>query len=146
MKRLLLATLLLAPTHALAEGTYLHAGAWSQHMDGDELNESHSLVAVEVDSYMAGYFRNSYDEDSVFAAKRWAWNHGNWQASISVGAVYGYRSCLKGIDDNGRKLCPLVSPSLTYTKYAVQPSLLVLGNAVALSIRTDLDAIGEILR
>lgn len=133
--------LILSCGQALASGTYLHTGAWSKHFSDDAYNESHSLLAVEYRSYMAGYFRNSYGEDSVFAAKRWSWSHGNWEAGIAVGAVYGYRHCFKGWADRSRRVCPLVSPSLTYTKYAIQPSVLVMGNAAALSVRTNLDAL-----
>jgi len=141
MNRLIVAFLLVASADAFASGAYLHTGAWSKHFSDDAYNESHSLLAVEYRSYMAGYFKNSYGEDSVFAAKRWSWSRGNWEAGIAVGAVYGYRHCFKGWADRSRRVCPLVSPSLTYTKYAIQPSVLFMGNAVALSVRTNLDAL-----
>lgn len=141
MNRLIAAALLLASTQVMASDAYLHTGAWSQHFSGDAYNESHDLLAVEYSSYMAGYFENSYGEDSVFAAKRWSWEYGYWEASIIAGAVYGYRHCLKGWTDRNRRVCPLISPAITYTRYTVQPSVLLMGNAVALSIRTDLNSL-----
>ncbi|EDM46257.1 hypothetical protein [Marinobacter algicola] len=141
MKKALFATLVLVSAQVMATEAHLHAGAWSQHFSDEQRNETHDLIAVEVDSYMAGYFENSYSEDALFAAKRWSWQYGNFEAGIAVGAVYGYRSCTKGTADRSRRLCPLVYPSLTYTKYVIQPSVLVLGNAVAVSIRADLSSL-----
>ena len=134
------AALLAASAQATAD-TYLHTGAWSQHFSDRTYNESHNLLAVDYKSYVVGYFENSYGEDSFIAAKRWSWQYGNWEAGVSAGAVYGYRHCLKGWTDRNRRTCPLIAPSITYTKYTVQPSLLVMGNAVAVSIRTDLSSL-----
>ncbi len=133
--------LAIAAAPAVASDVYIHTGAWSQHLSRDDYNESHRLAAVEYSSYMAGYFNNSYDEDSAFIAKRWSQDFGDWEASISLGAVYGYRSCIKGWSEDDRRICPLISPSLTYTRYAVQPSLLLMGNALAISVRTGLNSI-----
>lgn len=141
MKALMFAALLAASAGAQATGLYAYAGAWSEHFSSDQFEETHNLAALEYRSYMAGYFRNSYGEDSVFAAKRWSWDYGNWQVGVAVGAVYGYRSCIKGWDDQSRRVCPMVAPSLVYTEYAVQPSLLVMGKALVFTVRTDLDAV-----
>ena len=139
MIRAAIVAIAITATPATAESLYLHTGAWSSHFSSHNYNETHDLVALEYSSYMTGYFQNSYGEDSVFAAKRWSWDEGHWKAGISLGAVYGYRSCTKGWSHGERRLCPMISPSLTYTRYPVQPSVLVLGNAIAVSVRTDLN-------
>ena len=139
MIRATVVALALVAAPVSAESVYVHTGAWSQHLSSEDYNESHNLLAVEYSSYMAGYFNNSYGENSGFIAKRFSWDYGHWQAGISVGAVYGYRSCLKGWDEGGKRVCPMVSPSLTYTRYPVQPSVLILGNAIAVSVRTDIN-------
>ena len=142
MKLLIASALICASLNAGADSFFVHVGAWSQHFSGSDYNESHNLLAAEHQGYIAGYFKNSYGEDSGFIAKRFVRDYGHWQAGVTVGAVHGYRSCLKGWDgENNKRLCPLISPSITYTAYAVQPSLLVMGNAVAVSIRTDLSSL-----
>ncbi|WP_372966682.1 hypothetical protein [Marinobacter sp.] len=134
-----LAIALAAP--AMAD-SYIYTGAWSQHFSGKEYNETNRMLAVAVDGYMAGYFRNSYDEDAFMLARQFTANHGDIQFGVSLGAVYGYRHCLKGWSDSSRRVCPLAVPSVTYTGYPVQPSLMLVGEALAISIRTDLSIFG----
>lgn len=118
--------------------TYLYAGAWSKHLEHSEIdyNESHNLLAVEHRQIVVGGFRNSWGRDSWFAAYRWTWTPlEHVEASVLAGGVYGYSHCWKGEDGGGRKICPMLSPGITYTRWRVQPSVLLLGNAVGVTVR-----------
>lgn len=119
--------------------TNLYAGAWSTHIGTDEdYNSTHNLLAVEHEQVFAGYFRNSYDEDAFAAGYRFQKSWGDFEGGLLVGATYGYRDCLKGYADADRRLCPAVAPMVSYTRYRVQPTVILLGNAVAVSVRFEL--------
>lgn len=112
--------------------TYVYAGAWSDHpFSENDYNERHDLLGVEHKGVIAGYFRNSYSEDSFVTGYRFKRAYGDLEASLIVGATYGYRHCVKGYADRSKRVCPVAVPMVTYTKYQVEPSLMVLGSAVA---------------
>ncbi len=119
--------------------TYLYAGAWSDHPFSDEdYNESHRLAAIEYSSVVAGYFRNSYGEDSFITGYRFKRSVGHWEGSLLVGATWGYRHCFKGYADRDKRFCPVAVPMVAYTKYRLQPGVMILGNAVAVTARVEL--------
>ena len=126
-------------SNAKAE-TYVYAGAWSQHFGTDQTyNERHDLLAVEHKGIMAGYFKNSYSHDTVFAGYRFTRQWGDFEGGLLVGAMRGYNDCIKGnVPGESTKVCPMAAPSITYTAHKVQPSVLFLGNAVAISFRIDI--------
>lgn len=96
-------------SHAKAE-TYLYAGAWSKHFGDKEYNEEHKLIAIEHENVIAGYFVNSYNEDSFALAYNFRRSYGDLDAGIMAGAVFGYRHCLKGWADRNRRTCPMLAP------------------------------------
>jgi len=113
-------------------------GGWSDHLvtDGD-YNESHEATIIEHNSWMAGRFTNSYDRNTWFAGKGWSKQWGNWRGSVHAGVMHGYRSCY-GDDGDNATVCPMVYPALTYTRYAVQPQVGLLGEAVVAIVRIRL--------
>lgn len=145
-KRFLIAALFIFCSHlyvqnASAEGTtYVYTGAWSKHVGtSQEYNETHNFLAVEYKGIMAGYFKNSYSTDSAVAGYRFKRQWGDFDAGLLVGATWGYTHCLKGeAEGKNKRTCPVVVPSIAYTKYKAQPALLVLGNAIAFSIRWEI--------
>lgn len=119
--------------------THLYAGAWSKHLlTDDDYNETHNLAAVEHKRAFSGYFKNSYDRDS-FAVGYSAieGRSGDFEAKLILGAVYGYTTCY-GDDSGPKRVCPLAVPMVSYTKYRVQPTLMLMGEAVAFSVRVAL--------
>lgn len=118
--------------------TYLYAGAWSKHFGNEEYNEQHNLVAIEHQNVIGGYFRNSYDEDALTLGYKFKRDYGPLEAGVVAGAVYGYRHCLKGWADQERRACPMIAPYVSWDAGPVNPTVLVLGNAVAISIRVGL--------
>lgn len=133
--------------------TRVYAGAWSTHIgdmhyttvnvnpDGSiskekhklDLNETHNLVAVEYKRIIAGYFKNSFSDDTAVVGvnvleKKW----GDFTGKLFVGATYGYRECFGHNPYENKRVCPAVVPMVTYDKYEiVQPYVGLFGNAVA---------------
>lgn len=100
--------------------TYLYTGAWSTHpMSDEDYKSRHDLLAVDYRSYMAGYFRNSYGDDTFFLAKNFTTRVRDWpiEAGVSLGASYGYGHCYKDDEQGTRnKVCPFGYGSLFYTE------------------------------
>ena len=120
--------------------TSIHAGALSYHVvTGHKVdyNSNHKLLAVEHNGFLVGRFSNSYKRTTVIAAYGWSKQWGNWRGAVYVGATRGYRSCY-GDDGDKAIVCPVAFPSLHYTAWRVQPGVLVLGEAVALTVRVTL--------
>lgn len=125
---------------AKAETTAVHMGGYSYHVltgHEEDYNSFHRLAAVEYGSVMAGYFRNSYHRDTFVVAHGWSKQWGNWRGSLFVGATYGYRECY-GDNGSSQALCPVAFPALYWTRYRVQPGVVVFGEAVALTARVEL--------
>jgi len=132
--------LVMIPWAAQAE-TYLHTGAWSHHVaTNEDYNETHNLAALEHDQLMAGYFKNSYGDDSFMAAYRFKEPvTPHIELSLLAGASYWYRGdCLTQDASEPKSVCPLVAPAVTYTEHRVEPSVMVMGNALVLSVRFQL--------
>jgi len=120
--------------------TSIHAGGLSYHVATGhkaDYNSNHKLLAVEHNGFLVGRFSNSYDRTTAIAAYGWSKQWGNWRGAVYVGAVRGYRSCF-GDDGDKAVVCPVAFPSLHYTAWMVQPGVLVLGEAVALTVRVAL--------
>jgi hypothetical protein len=124
-------------SYAEAE-TKVYLGAWSTHLvtDGD-YNETHNLVAVEHNGWIAGTFKNSYSRESWFAGKTWEWGGDKFSYGLMAGAVRGYTKCY-GDDGSNTNICPLVSPFASYKIGRVEPTILLLGEALAISIKIRL--------
>lgn len=130
--------ILIAFLHAdNAKGDALFVGAWSEHLiSGEDLNEQHDLAAIEYGGWFAGRFENSYGRESYAVAKSFEWSGANLRAGVYVGAVRGYTRCW-GNDDSNTDVCPLAVPYVTYDA-AVAPQLMLIGEALAITIRIRL--------
>lgn len=141
MKVFIMIIILCLGGYAQADGgedINLYMGAWSKHLiTNDDYTSSHDLVGIQYGQYFAGRFRNSYGRTS-YALAHGVFKHkvGDWEGQVLIGVVRGYRRCFS---DDGDKavVCPLVVPMVSYTKYAVQPTLLLMGEALALSVRVE---------
>lgn len=144
MKTILTTLLLTLSLSSFADSLYL--GGWSKHFivkgDGSiPLNESHNIVAIERNNWIAGYFKNSYFDDSALVARKYhIMSNNTWALDIAVGASYGYRTCsMEGRypRDADKRWCPAIVPELTYTKYRVKPSIMVMTGALVLTFKID---------
>ena len=153
MRVLLFILMIVSSSVTSAETTvdplYLSVGAWSHHHIGGSnvTNESHDLVAVEYKSFVFGRFNNSYDHETWFALRVWRKNLGhidpileNIDGSIAVGVNKGYRECYgPGDPGDGGKFCPDGYVGLSYTRYAVQPSIKYKPGVIIWNIETKFD-------
>lgn len=116
-------------------------GEWKHPMitERREFNESNDLLAIEYKNVFVGYFRNSFDDDTFALGYRFSHKIGkHWEASLVAGATYGYRDCTSSWDQfESKKVCPALSPMLSYTKYKLKPTVAVIGEAVSLTGRVD---------
>lgn len=121
-----------------AQADYLHLGGWSKHLVDGNFNETHHLIAIEHDNYIIGGFVNSFDDYTLLAGKKFSWQNENesLEWGFLVGITYGYSSQDVSLSVNG--FMPVLVPYLSCTEYKVQPALLLLGNAVAITFRIEL--------
>lgn len=121
-----------------AQADYLHLGGWSSHLTGGDYNEAHYFHAYEKGNFLVGGFVNSFNDYTLLAGKKIKWK--NDSESIEwgflAGMTYGYSNDDVPISAGG--FMPVLVPYLSYTEYKVQPTLLLLGNAVALTFRVEL--------
>lgn len=101
-------------------------GGWSKHVPSSEnvTNETHNIFAIEASSWAAGYFKNSYGNDTVFVSKIWrkrAQGHVNF--ILSLGINYGYTTCLSPDDNSGKNVCPHGYIGIEYDKYFIVPTI-----------------------
>jgi hypothetical protein len=132
----------------------LYTGAWSVHFAGqyreevngdittwaEVSNSKHNLIAYETNSYIIGHFKNSFDESTFVVGKRFQIMENEvWNAGIYVGATYGYKGCTNvPAADAKAKVCAAIVPELVYTKYKMQPTVMLLGGALAVGIKWDI--------
>lgn len=100
-----------------------------------KLNQySHHFIGVEMQGWSVAKFRNSYYKRSYMVAYTRYWQLApNWQASLMLGGVKGYKG-----ENSCPYICPVVSPGITYTRFQfVQPRLSIMGTALTLSFSGD---------
>jgi len=125
-----------APDKPLEDQWIFGVGGWSKHVLGLSsgiTNETHNIFAVEHNSYSAGYFKNSYGNDTVFVAKTWRkefFEH--IEGSFSLGVNYGYEECF-GHGDGTKNVCPHGWIGVSYTKFKVVGSLKFLSGVILFS-------------
>lgn len=123
--------LLLACMQAGAAVSVVGGGVSRHLMSGErDYTDTHDMVGVQMGSYMAVRFRNSYSQESyaaMYQLKAWRWRH--VEARLYVGAVTGYDLC---------DVCPAAVPAVLYDRYFIKPGLLLLGEALALYMEVEL--------
>ena len=135
MKALLCSLLLTGCAPVIAESLYL--GAWSSHFNKGDYNEQHNLVAYEHKDWTIGYFKNSYNRDTVFIAHDFKYKFRNIEVGAMAGVMRGYRVCY-GDDESNADVCPMVAPYLEITDAPVRPRFLLFGlDAAAVAVRIE---------
>ena len=122
-----------------ANADSVYVGAWSHHFSETPglKNSNHNLIAYEHKGYIAGYLVNSFDDEVYIVGKRFElFEYGNFKSGIYLGATYGYYGCENQTDH--ATTCFAAVPEISYTKYKIQPSILILGNAAAISFKIDI--------
>lgn len=115
----------------------LFVGGWSSHLSGGDYNETHNLIAVECKSIVIGRFDNSFNDNTVFAGKKFYQETEYFEYGLIGGVMYGYdREDSPLFNFNGFQ--PMIVPYVTIGDYAARPTILLLGSAVAITFRIDL--------
>jgi len=94
MKKYLLLSLLLCCTSSYAESLDILLGGWSQHYVAtiSDLNESHSMIAVDVGKFNFGTYTNSYNNRSNFIGVEWDWYSNSYiNIFCNIVATSGYK-------------------------------------------------------
>jgi hypothetical protein len=116
---------------SIAYADSIYTGAWSKHYGGayGVTNENHELIGYEHNNIAVATMLNSYGNRTYVAGYKFTStdvgvNH--LDASLLLGASYGYLSC-QGYGDIGskRRVCPALIPELSYTKFKLQPSVML---------------------
>lgn len=123
---------------AVCDEVYL--GAWSYHIhDERELNETHYLLGCEKNGYFAAVMKNSHGNPTAMGGKMFdLFETGDFKSVVYLGLHYGYYGCTRNDLGTGPTLCPMVIPEISYTKYHVKPTLVLLGNAVAFTFKVSI--------
>lgn len=137
-------TLLLIILPPLCKADSLYTGAWSYHAwDAKYVsNYEHNLIAYEYKGIVLGEFKNSYDDDTILLVKQFEfYSENNVKFSIDVGITHGYKDCVhvEGPEENDKGVsCFAAAAELSYTKYKIQPTIMVLGNATVVTIKWEI--------
>lgn len=124
----------------------LYAGAWSDHLNpnSEATNETHYLLGYEQRGYLLGLLVNSFEDPTLMFGKGFdLMDNRLLRARVYLGGTYGYYECYKGPRGQGtaiedRSLCPAVVPEISAQFLPGNPSVSLLGDAVALTFRFDI--------
>lgn len=141
--RLLIIVLSLLSFSVMAD-TQLRFGGFSTHLSNKDYNNFNRAVILEHNTYVAGYFYNSYYDDTFLVGKQFVFELKDGADFIITPAVtYGYRedsSCYKyqGMDNySKRTYCPAVllelRPDLRF-----KPGIVTGGNFITVTFGYDL--------
>ena len=109
---LLCLMLVVSPLTTAEENTWLHAGLWSQHLDGRKgRNQDHGLIAVEHDNILVGTYINSYQDRTYLALKMN--RQGFCMQRFCLGHSYGFFKGYRIGSYTG--VVPMILPLLSYT-------------------------------
>ena len=124
----------------MADSVYL--GAWSHHFTKPDkghvaFNETHNLTAYERNNYIVGRFKNSFHDETVFAAYNLKTDTWLLEVGAIAGIMHGYKEH-NSPKFNFNKFKPMLVPHVSLkTDFPVKPVVLLLDKAVALTIKID---------
>ncbi len=131
---------------AKADGVYF--GGWSKHFDekkweknGWKVNSNQKFLALEFNGFIGGHYTNSFGDSTYLAAKYLPLYSGhNIAFGGYIGATHGYKFCSGDKSISTKSLtCFTAIPEIRFTKYDLQPSLLIMKNGVALSLKLSFE-------
>ena len=148
MTRFLLVVVFILSLYAIVSSakaeTSIQFGGISHHFISDDTtNNFHRAVIISHEDYLAGYLRNSYDQDSfVVAYNIYKETKKNYSTDVYLGAVRGYDKCYGAFEEGENKnkvtACPLLVINVTInTDTVVKPVLSLWGDALVLTGKID---------
>lgn len=132
-----------AQAQSVVSAEYVGAYTWhpQKPADGYKLNDNNHLLAYEYGGWIGGYFKNSYRHDTEFFGKIYHRRLSrNVLLSFVVGIDRGYKSCwpVNGGFNAPTRTCPLATAAISYTRWRIQPTLILLPEAVSITARIPL--------
>lgn len=144
----------------LANAESIYMGGWSAHTNETKgYNERNDLIALEVKGYVVGTLKNSFNDRTFLATKRFTLSEHEYVTFRGhVGATYGYKRCNSGAEEyyqddpdkehyghwviaeeqEGKpKVCPAWALEVSFGKFALQPSILYMGNAALATFKFE---------
>lgn len=104
----------------------------SLHIEGGDFNEINQGIVVRDERFVAGVYRNSFDETSVLVGGHKTWVRGDLEYGLVFGGVTGYET-----DWTIGGVTGFVAPFVTYRTEYISPTVLVLGSAITLSFKVE---------
>lgn len=102
----------------------------SHHFDNSyDYNEANPGIMLQHEGFVFGGYKNSFHDMSYLAAKKYDWQKGGFEYGFLVGAVTGY-----DMNWTVEGVTAFAAPYVSYDFDVVKPTVLVLGNAVTLSV------------
>jgi hypothetical protein len=151
---LFLIILLLFSPVTKADSVYV--GMWSKHYQElhdcaknsrcsatVKANANHDLLMYEHNSYEIGTFKNSFGDRTYLVAKIITSENakiGDIQIALHAGIVRGYHGCYEGkVYQTTVSNCFYAVAEAAYTKYDIQPALLLFPGGAAITFKYKID-------
>ncbi len=89
----------------------VYLGAWTYHFDRDgDYNQTNDLIGFEYKKWMVYHFENSFNDESVFIGRRFAWQADiipkvDIEYGVKLGLVSGYDENLNAPELFGEHVC-----------------------------------------
>jgi hypothetical protein len=137
MKKYLLLALLLIPSYTMADALYLGGVAYHWIENKKATNDENYFIGVEHDTFVYAFYKNSYGQWNTILAKRLEFLEGpNFKGAINAGINHGYYDCLR-VHTVYKTTCPMVGFEVSYTKYEIQPTLVLEWGVAAIIFRRE---------
>lgn len=134
------------PSKSRAEAYTILGGLSHHFITEDYDNSNHNVVAFSYEKILAGYFKNSYNNDSFILGYEFEIdNEQYFDVILYVAAVRGYDKCYGKFTQEERQagkskveVCGMIAPAFVFkVPYEVKPQLTLFGDAATLSARYD---------
>lgn len=137
----IIATILILASFSVSAGereVEVFYGYKSHHwLSKDVTNETHHLLGVRVDHFVAGRFDNSYGRESYFVGAYGEKEYYDFELFGVVGAMRGYTKCY-GDDESNTNVCPLLAFGVSYAgPKHFKPTLYQLGDASVIGFKVE---------
>jgi hypothetical protein len=95
---------------------------------------------IQHNGWEIGHYKNTFFDDTAVAGYFVPLaNVGNFELGVHMVATYGYKFCINEMQVHKRdQVCAGVMPEIRYTRWKIQPTLISIGQGVAVSFKIQL--------
>lgn len=145
-KAALVAVFLCLSFKSAAETSITFGGIGFHSGDHEYPNNFHRTTIVTHKKYFAGYFKNSFNDDTFVAGYTAVDEMDMMDASLRLGMSYGYRKsggCYKiqrkPRSSDPKRYCPVIAPEFTFKRLPLMPTIVLFGKSVTLNFKWTFD-------